>query len=100
MVKMREKVSLKDIIGIINTEEVEGRFQEILSTQKIKDTRTGKEFHGMIDTELLKIINNIDEINCKQEKQIDELMENNALLCDIIDGFRAYRILKDKGWYE
>ena len=50
-------------MGIISIPKIEGRFQEILSTQKIKDTETGKEYDGFVDTELLILINEIDKKN-------------------------------------
>ena len=58
-----KKVTLKDIMGIISIPKIEGRFQEIVSTQKIKDTETGKEYDGFVDTELLILINEIDKEN-------------------------------------
>lgn len=35
------------------------RFEEIVSTQKIIDTKTEKEYNGVIDEELLEVINDI-----------------------------------------
>ena len=40
MTNKRKKITLDDIIGIIDIPPIEGRFQEILSTQKILDTET------------------------------------------------------------
>ena len=98
------KKTLEDIQELVNSIEVErvgeGRFQEIISTQKIIDTKTGKEYNGMVDTELLKLINSIDEKNENKREQIDELKKVDALLWDIIDGFHAYLSLKNMGYLE
>lgn len=55
----RKTVTLDDIIGIIDIPPVEGRFQEILSTQKILDTETGIEYNGVVDREFLELVNKI-----------------------------------------
>ena len=57
----KRKITLDDIIGIINIPPVEGRFQEILSTQKILDTETGIEYDGLVDREFLELVNEIVE---------------------------------------
>ena len=53
------KKTLEDIQKLVDSIEVEevgeGRFQEIVSTQKIVDTKTGKEYDGMVDVELLRM---------------------------------------------
>lgn len=101
---MKNSKTLEDIQKLINSIEVEevgeGRFQEIVSTQKIVDTKTGKEYNGMVDTELLKLINSIDKRNENRREQIDELKKVEALLWDIIDGFHAYLSLKNMGFFE
>ena len=61
MTEERKKVSLKDIEGIMTTEKVEGRFQEILSTQEILDTETGIKYYGLVDREFLELVNKIVE---------------------------------------
>lgn len=98
------KKTLEDIQKLVDSIEVEevgeGRFQEIISTQKIVDTKTGKEYNGMVDTELLKLINSIDKRNENKREQIDELKKVDALLWDIIDGFHAYLSLKNMGFFE
>ena len=98
------KKTLEDIQKLVDSIEVEevgeGRFQEIISTQKIVDTKTGKEYNGMVDTELLKLINSIDKRNENKREQIDELKKVDALLWDIIDGFYAYLSLKNMGFFE
>ena len=96
--------TLKDIQNFINSVEVEevgeGRFQEIISTQKIVDTRTGKEYDGMVDVVLLRLMNDVDKRNENKREQIDELKKVDALLWDIIDGFHAYFVLKKMGYFE
>lgn len=65
---MRDKVTLEDISGMFETEEIEGRFQDIISIQKIKDTDTNIMYdEGSID--FLKIVNEIDKDN-KQWKNL------------------------------
>lgn len=100
---MTDKNKLENIqkfIDSIEIEEVgEGRFQEIVSTQKIVDTRTGKEYNGMVDVEFLRWINDIDERYQNKRKENNELKEVNGLLWDIIDGFHAYWTLKEMGYF-
>ena len=57
----RKTQTLEDIIGIIDIPPVEGRFQEILSTQEILDTETGIEYEGLVDREFLELVNEIVE---------------------------------------
>ena len=101
---MKNSKTLEDIQKLINSIEVEevgeGRFQEIVSTQKIVDTKTGKEYDGMVDVELLRLMNDVDKRNENKREQIDELKKVNALLWDIIDGFHAYLSLKNMGFFE
>ena len=98
------KKTLEDIQKLVNSIEVEevgeGRFQEIVSTQKIVDTKTGKEYNGMVDVELLRLMNDVDKKNENKKEQIDELKKVDALLWDIIDGFHAYLSLKNMGFFE
>ena len=61
MNNQRRKITLDDIIGIIDIPPVEGRFQDILSTQKILDTKTGIEYDGLVDREFLELVNEIVE---------------------------------------
>lgn len=70
-----QKVTLKDIAGIVKTEDIKGRFQEILSLKKIKDTKTNIEYDGLVDTEFLKLINEIDEEN--HSLKIQRQKQNN-----------------------
>ena len=37
------------------------RFKEIISTQKIVDMETGKEYNGLIDSELLDLMNELNK---------------------------------------
>ena len=53
--------TLDDIIGIIDIPQLEGRFQEIISTQKILDTETDIEYDGLVDREFLELVNEIAE---------------------------------------
>jgi len=98
------KKTLEDIQKLVDSIEVEevgeGRFQEIVSTQKIVDTKTGKEYNGMVDVELLRLMNDVDKRNENKKEQIDELKKVDALLWDIIDGFHAYLSLKNMGFFE
>ena len=68
----RKKVSLEDIIGIVEIPPIEGRFQEILSTQKILDTETGIEYDGLVDTEFLELVNEI----VKEKEKYFKMWEN------------------------
>lgn len=53
------KVSLEDVCGICKSPNIEGRFKEVISTEKIIDTETGIEYDGYMDSELLRLINRI-----------------------------------------
>lgn len=57
----RKKITLDDIIGIIDIPPIEGRFQEILSTQKILDTETNIQYDGLVNREFLELVNEIFE---------------------------------------
>ena len=98
------KKTLEDVQKLVSSIEVEevgeGRFQEIVSTQKIVDTKTGKEYNGMVDVDLLRLMNDVDKRNENKKEQIDELKKVDALLWDIIDGFHAYLSLKNMGFFE
>ncbi|MBQ7928298.1 MAG: hypothetical protein IJ287_06105 [Methanobrevibacter sp.] len=61
MTNKRKKITLDDFIGIIDIPPIEGRFQDILSTQKILDTETGIEYDGLVDREFLELVNEIVE---------------------------------------
>lgn len=98
------KKTLEDIQKLVDSIEVEevgeGRFQEIVSTQKIVDTKTGKEYDGMVDVEFLRLVNDVDERYRNQRKEFMELKEVDGLLWDMIDGFHAYLSLKNMGFFE
>jgi hypothetical protein len=66
----RKTQTLEDIIGIIDIPPVEGRFQEILSIQKILDTETGIEYDGLVDREFLELVNEIVEEKEKYFKMV------------------------------
>ena len=70
MNNQRRKITLDDIIGIIDIPLVEGRFQDILSTQKILDTKTGIEYDGLVDREFLELVNEIVEEKEKYFKMV------------------------------
>lgn len=57
----RKTVHYDDIIGKIEIPPIEGRFQEIISTQKILDTETNIEYDGLVDREFLELVNEIVE---------------------------------------
>lgn len=53
------------------------RFSEIISTQKIVDNVTDKEYNGLVDDEFLILVNKIID---EQQKMINQLKyENNEL---------------------
>ena len=66
----RKTQTLKDIIGTIDIPPVEGRFRDILSTQKILDTKTGIEYDGLVDREFLELVNEIVEEKEKYFKMV------------------------------
>ena len=70
MNNQRRKITLDDIIGIIDIPPVEGRFRDILSTQKILDTKTGIEYDGLVDKEFLELVNEIVEEKEKYFKMV------------------------------
>ena len=70
MNNQRRKITLDDIIGIIDIPPVEGRFWDILSTQKILDTETGIEYDGLVDREFLELVNEIVEEKEKNFKMV------------------------------
>ena len=49
------------------------RFKEIISTQKIIDNTTNKEYNGLIDEELLNLINQLNIENTILKEIIKEL---------------------------
>ena len=73
MSNKRKKITLDGIIGIIDIPSVEGRFQDILSTQKILDTETGIEYDGLVDREFLELVNELVE---EKEKYFEMVKMN------------------------
>jgi len=73
----RKKVTLKDVLGINKDyKPIEGRFKEIISTQKIIDTTNNIEYDGLVDTELLIVMNQLsDEILFMKKCLKEELLE-------------------------
>ena len=69
----RKTQTLKDIIGTIDIPPVEGRFQEILSIQKILDTETDIKYDGLVDREFLELVNEIVE---EKEKYFEMVKMN------------------------
>ena len=74
------------------------RFVEIVSTQKIKDNRTGMEYDGLIDDKLLKKINELDGFKKHHQEQKNKLRKENELLWDVVDGFIALENLRNLGY--
>ena len=71
------------IIGTIDIPPVEGRFQEILSTQKILDTETDIQYDGLVDREFLELVNEIFEEKEKYfeivKMNINQFKENTCI---------------------
>lgn len=70
MSNKRKKITIDDIIGIIDIPPVEGRFQDILSTQKILDSETGIEYDGLVDRDFIELVNEIVEEKEKYFKML------------------------------
>ena len=82
----------------------EKRFTEIVSTQKVIDNQTGKEYNCLIDDDLLKLLNELHEGNeqLKQEnnlkgdfrefitKDIQKTKEENQRLIKMLDNVANY----------
>lgn len=71
------------------------RFKEIVSTQKIVDTATGIEYDGLVDTELIDLMNRMDNtIKAKTElleKQL-KVSDNLQKKLDLIDRYMDEKI--------
>ena len=50
-----------------------GRFKEIVSVQKIKDTKTGKVYVGIVDSDFIKVLNELDKENEQLKQENKEL---------------------------
>lgn len=48
---------------------IEKRFKEIISTQKVIDNHTGKEYDCLLDNDLFELINEIAEENKQLKKE-------------------------------
>lgn len=93
------KVTLEDLIGIVDTPKIEGRFQEIISIKKIIDTVTGKEYDGLVDSEFLIHVNEISKENEHLKKEISQLAKGkedmNYLNNDLMEScFKRKALLK------
>lgn len=56
------------------------RFTEIVSTQRIRDNITGKEYNGLVDGELFNLINDIIEKNEEEIERMKSKLNETALL--------------------
>ena len=56
------------------------RFSEIISTQKIVDNITDKEYNGLVDDEFLILVNKIID---EQQKMINQLKYENDELRNV-----------------
>ena len=57
------------------------RFKEIVSTQKIIDTVTNKEYDCLLDNDLFDLINVIAEENKQSEKKINWIKKQLDRVC-------------------
>lgn len=64
----------------------ENRFKEIVSTQKIVDNLTGKEYDALVDDDFLQLINDVNKRADKNAELLDinfVAFHNNV--CDLLD---------------
>ena len=87
MSEKREKVNFEDICASISSPITYGRFHEIVSVEKIKDTKTGKVYIGIVDSEFVRLINKMDEY-------IEALENNEEKTFNLIDS-KIEEIRKD-----
>ena len=87
-----KQTTLKDVCGIISGKKIEGRFQEVLSIQKIIDTETNKEYHGLIDTDLLILINELADRNKQLENSLERKIRENKRVHKDIEKYTDYFI--------
>lgn len=63
------------------------RFKEVVSIQKIVDTKTDVEYDGLVDTELINLINKLDnecEFASLENEQLNRRNKRQyRLLCEI-----------------
>lgn len=62
------------------------RFKEIVSTQKIIDTKTGVEYNGLVDEELIEIINELS-------RKVDKYEEESILFSKYIKWFIVLSVI-------
>ena len=51
----------------------EKRFKEIISTQKVIDTQTGKEYDCLLDNDFYDLVNSLAEENEQLKEEIKDL---------------------------
>lgn len=70
------------------------RFTEIVSTQRIRDNVTGKEYNGLVDNELFILINDIIEKNEEEIERMKSKLNETALelVGDVISMGKAVEI--------
>ena len=72
----RKKVRLQDIVEKFSNFECEksyneeDRFHEIISTQKIVDTVTNTVYHGIVDSDVIKIMNDLHKENLELRREL------------------------------
>lgn len=94
---MKKQTTFDDICGIILTKNIDGRFQEVVSTQKIIDTKTDKQYNGLIDVELLKIINELDNENEKLKNKLERKIKESKRVHKDIEKYTDY-FMRELGW--
>lgn len=65
-----------------------GRFKEVLSTQKIIDNDTGKEYDGLVSEDLLKLINELDKTLNIFKEQHGQVLDKIFDKCKITIGLQ------------
>ena len=73
----------------------EKRFKEIISTQKVIDTQTGKEYDCLLGNDLFELINTIAEEN----EQLKTQLFKEDDVCDICKHQYLVESQKVKGFY-
>lgn len=100
----KKRMALEDIIGIADAPKIDGRFQEVISVQKIIDTENNKEYDGVVDSEFLNEINRICKENehlkghLKPEGELNYLNNTQMELCFKRKCFvdKTIRVIKEK----
>ena len=86
----------------------EKRFTEIVSIQKVIDNQTGKEYDCLIDDDLLKLLNELNDENeqlksqlyCDDEEGICNICKHHYLVSDDEAELGYYNSRCKKGHYE